>query len=75
MAMAIWLKVNRKERQKADLAVHDLSVPEQIAYLSQYTTTSSRDDIIFKRHSAGRFGRCSRAMNARPASTTVGEPG
>ena len=35
---AIWLKVNGKERQKADLSDMIWSVPEQIAFLSEYYT-------------------------------------
>jgi fumarylpyruvate hydrolase len=48
----IWLRVNGKERQKADLADMIWSVPEQIAYLSQYYTLEP-GDIIFSGTPAG----------------------
>ena len=49
---AIWLQVNGKERQKADLADMIWSVPEQIAYLSEYYTLEP-GDIIFSGTPAG----------------------
>ncbi len=49
---AIWLKVNGKERQKADLADMIWSVPEQIAYLSQYYTLEP-GDLIYSGTPAG----------------------
>lgn len=49
---ALWLKVNGKERQKADLAEMIWSVPEQIEYLSQYYTLEP-GDIIFSGTPAG----------------------
>lgn len=49
---AIWLKVNGKERQKADLADMIWSVPEQIAYLSEYYTLEP-GDLIFSGTPAG----------------------
>jgi fumarylpyruvate hydrolase len=49
---AIWLRVNGKERQKADLADMIWNVPEQIAYLSQYYTLQP-GDIIFSGTPAG----------------------
>jgi len=49
---AIWLQVNGKERQKADLADMIWSVPEQIAYLSEYYTIEP-GDIIFSGTPAG----------------------
>ena len=49
---AIWLRVNGKERQKADLADMIWNVPEQIAYLSQYYTLEP-GDIIFSGTPAG----------------------
>ena len=49
---AIWLKVNGKERQKADLSDMIWSVPEQIAYLSEYYTLEP-GDIIFSGTPAG----------------------
>jgi len=49
---AIWLKVNGKERQKADLADMIWSVPEQIAFLSEYYTLEA-GDIIFSGTPAG----------------------
>ena len=49
---AIWLKVNGKERQKADLAEMIWSVPEQIEYLSQFYTLEP-GDIIFSGTPAG----------------------
>ena len=42
---AIWLKVNGKERQKADLSDMIWSVPEQIAFLSEYYTLEPGDII------------------------------
>jgi fumarylpyruvate hydrolase len=49
---AIWLKVNGKERQKADLSDMIWSVPEQIAFLSEYYTLES-GDIIYSGTPAG----------------------
>jgi fumarylpyruvate hydrolase len=49
---ALWLKVNGKERQKADLADMIWSVPEQIAYLSEYYTLEP-GDLIFSGTPAG----------------------
>ena len=49
---AIWLTVNGKERQKADLADMIWSVPEQIEYLSQYYTLEP-GDLIFSGTPAG----------------------
>ena len=49
---AIWLQVNGRERQKADLADMIWSVPEQIAYLSEYYTLEP-GDIIFSGTPAG----------------------
>ena len=49
---ASWLKVNGKERQKADLAEMIWSVPEQIEYLSQFYTLEP-GDIIFSGTPAG----------------------
>jgi fumarylpyruvate hydrolase len=49
---AIWLTVNGKERQRADLADMIWSVPEQIEYLSQYYTLES-GDLIFSGTPAG----------------------
>src|SRR5258707_13957136 len=43
---AIWLNVNVKSRQKADLAEMIWSVPEQIASLSEYSTLAPAD-VIF----------------------------
>ena len=49
---AIWLKVNGKERQKADLSDMIWSVPEQIAFLSQYYTLEP-GDLIYSGTPAG----------------------
>ena len=49
---AIWLQVNGKERQKADLADMIWSVPEQIAYLSEYYTLEP-GDLIYAGTTAG----------------------
>ena len=49
---AIVLTVNGKERQKADLADMIWSVPEQIAYLSEYYTLEA-GDLIFSGTPAG----------------------
>jgi fumarylpyruvate hydrolase len=49
---AIWLNVNGKQRQKADLAEMIWSVPEQIAYLSEYYTLEP-GDVIFSGTPAG----------------------
>jgi len=49
---AIWLKVNGKERQKADLADMIWSVPEQIAFLSEYYTLEP-GDLIYSGTPAG----------------------
>ena len=43
---AIWLNVNGKQRQKADLSDMIWSVPEQIEYLSQFYTLEP-GDLIF----------------------------
>ena len=48
----IWLKVNGKERQKADLADMIWSVPEQIAFLSEYYTLEP-GDLIYSGTPAG----------------------
>lgn len=49
---ALWLAVNGKQRQRTDLASMIWSVPEQIAYLSQYYTLEP-GDIIFSGTPAG----------------------
>lgn len=49
---AIWLQVNGKQRQKADLADMIWSVPEQIAYLSEHYTLEP-GDVIFTGTPAG----------------------
>jgi fumarylpyruvate hydrolase len=49
---AIWLTVNGKQRQRADLAEMIWSVPEQIAYLSEYYSLEP-GDIIFSGTPAG----------------------
>lgn len=49
---AIWLTVNGRDRQRADLADMIWSVPEQIAYLSEYYTLEP-GDIIFSGTPAG----------------------
>ena len=49
---AIWLKVNGKDRQRADLSEMIWSVPEQIAYLSEYYTLEP-GDLIFTGTPAG----------------------
>jgi fumarylpyruvate hydrolase len=49
---AIWLNVNGKQRQKADLSEMIWSVPEQIAYLSEYYTLEP-GDVIFSGTPAG----------------------
>ena len=49
---AIWLKLNGKERQKADLGDMIWSVPEQIAYLSQHYTLEP-GDLIYSGTPAG----------------------
>jgi fumarylpyruvate hydrolase len=49
---AIWLNVNGKQRQRADLSEMIWSVPEQIAYLSEYYTLEA-GDIIFSGTPAG----------------------
>jgi fumarylpyruvate hydrolase len=49
---AIWLNVNGKQRQKADLADMIWSVPEQIAFLSEHYTLAP-GDIIFTGTPAG----------------------
>jgi len=48
----IWLNVNGKQRQKADLADMIWSVPEQIAYLSEHYTLEP-GDVIFTGTPAG----------------------
>jgi fumarylpyruvate hydrolase len=49
---AIWLNVNGKQRQKADLSDMIWSVPEQIAYLSEHYTLEP-GDVIFTGTPAG----------------------
>jgi fumarylpyruvate hydrolase len=49
---AIWLKVNGKERQKADLSDMIWSVPEQIAFLSEFYTLAP-GDLIYSGTPAG----------------------
>ena len=49
---SIWLKVNAKERQKADLSDMIWSVPEQIAFLSEHYTLEP-GDIIYSGTPAG----------------------
>ena len=49
---AIWLNVNGKQRQKADLVDMIWSVPEQIAYLSEHYTLEP-GDVIFTGTPAG----------------------
>jgi fumarylpyruvate hydrolase len=49
---AIWLTVNGKQRQRADLADMIWSVPEQIAYLSEYYTLEP-GDLIYSGTPAG----------------------
>jgi fumarylpyruvate hydrolase len=49
---AIWLTVNGKERQRADLADMIWSVPEQVEYLSQYYTLEP-GDLIYTGTPAG----------------------
>jgi fumarylpyruvate hydrolase len=49
---AIWLNVNGKQRQKADLSDMIWSVPEQIAYLSEHYTLEA-GDVIFTGTPAG----------------------
>ena len=49
---AIWLTVNGKERQKADLADMIWSVPEQIAYLSEFYALEP-GDLIYSGTPAG----------------------
>ncbi len=49
---AIWLKVNGKERQRADLGDMIWSVPEQIEYLSQFYTLEP-GDLIYSGTPAG----------------------
>jgi fumarylpyruvate hydrolase len=49
---ALWLRVNGRERQKADLADMIWSVPEQIAYLSEYYGLEP-GDLIFSGTPAG----------------------
>jgi len=49
---AISLQVNGKERQKADLSDMIWSVPEQIAYLSEYYTLEP-GDVIYAGTPAG----------------------
>jgi fumarylpyruvate hydrolase len=48
----IWLNVNGKQRQKADLSDMIWSVPEQIAYLSEHYTLEP-GDVIFTGTPAG----------------------
>jgi fumarylpyruvate hydrolase len=49
---SIWLNVNGKQRQKADLSDMIWSVPEQIAYLSEYYTLEA-GDLIYSGTPAG----------------------
>jgi fumarylpyruvate hydrolase len=49
---AIWLNVNGKQRQKADLSDMIWSVPEQIAFLSEHYTLEP-GDIIYSGTPAG----------------------
>ena len=49
---AIWLTVNGKERQRADLGDMIWSVPEQIAYLSEYYALEP-GDLIYSGTPAG----------------------
>jgi len=49
---ALWLKVNGKQRQRADLSEMIWSVPEQIAYLSEYYTLEP-GDLIYSGTPAG----------------------
>src|SRR5262245_48000212 len=49
---AIWLNVNGKQRQKADLSDMIWSVPEQIAYLSEFYTLEP-GDLIYSGTPAG----------------------
>ena len=49
---AIWLNVNGKQRQRADLADMIWSVPEQIAYLSDHYSLEP-GDVIFTGTPAG----------------------
>jgi fumarylpyruvate hydrolase len=49
---SIWLNVNGKQRQKADLSDMIWSVPEQIAYLSEHYTLEP-GDVIFTGTPAG----------------------
>jgi fumarylpyruvate hydrolase len=49
---AIWLRVNGKERQKADLSDMIWSVPEQIAFLSEHYTLEP-GDLIYSGTPAG----------------------
>ncbi|MBV8031042.1 MAG: fumarylacetoacetate hydrolase family protein [Betaproteobacteria bacterium] len=49
---AIWLNVNGKQRQRADLSEMIWSVPEQIAYLSEYYTLEP-GDVIYSGTPAG----------------------
>jgi fumarylpyruvate hydrolase len=49
---SIWLNVNGKQRQRADLADMIWSVPEQIAYLSEHYSLAA-GDIIFTGTPAG----------------------
>lgn len=49
---AIWLKLNGKERQKADLSDMIWSVPEQIAFLSEYYKLEP-GDLIYSGTPAG----------------------
>ena len=49
---AIWLQVNGKQRQRADLGDMIWSVPEQLAYLSEHYTLEA-GDMIFTGTPAG----------------------
>ena len=49
---ALWLRVNGKQRQRADLAEMIWSVPEQIAYLSEFYTLEP-GDLIYSGTPAG----------------------
>jgi 2-keto-4-pentenoate hydratase/2-oxohepta-3-ene-1,7-dioic acid hydratase in catechol pathway len=49
---ALWLNVNGKQRQKADLSDMIWSVPEQIAFLSEHYTLEP-GDVIYTGTPAG----------------------
>jgi len=52
MRGAIWLEINGKERQRADLSDLIWSVPELVSYLSEYYTLEA-GDIIYTGTPAG----------------------